>query len=101
MLEIDVNTNSFSINLEIEQDGSCSICNDGMSINTTSIVNDLGKELKIYYSIDNKYLFTSNSSLSLNIIGCRIMNNPTDNNHTCIPCNTDYYNLNPNNIKYC
>ena len=27
--------------------------------------------------------------------------NPTDNNYTCIPCNTDYYNLYINNVQYC
>ena len=99
---INIKTNSFfSTALQIEQDGSCPLCNDGISINTISIHEDLGKKLKIYYSIDNKYLFTTNSSLSLDIIGCPIMYNPTDNNYTCIPCNTDYYNLYPNNIEYC
>ena len=48
-----------------------------------------------------KDLFITNSSLSLDIIGCPIMYNPTNNNDTCIPCNTDYYSLYPNNIEYC
>ena len=46
---------------------------------------------------------TSNISsyLSLDIIRCPIMYNPNDNNYTCISCNTDYYNLYPNNTEYC
>ena len=100
-LGINIETNSFSTALEIEQDGLCPFCNDGISINTISIEDDIGKELRIYYSIDNKNLLTTNSYLYLDIVGCPIMYNPTVNNYTCIPCNTDYYNLYPNNIQYC
>ena len=88
----------FFIYLEIEQDGSCPLCNDGI-LNTISIQEDLGKELKINYSIDNN-LLTTNSFLSLNIVDVQL----------CIiqliimihiPCKPDYYNLYPNNIQYC
>ena len=100
-LMINIKTNLFSTTLQIEQDGSCQLCDDGLSINTISIEQDLGKELKIYYTIDNNMLFPADSYLSLYVVGCPIMYNPTDNNYTCIPCNTDYYNLYPNNIEYC
>ena len=36
----------------------------------------------------------------MDVIGYPIMCTPTDTDYTCIPCNCDYYNLNPNNVKF-
>ena len=38
-----IKNNRLSNNTQIEQDGSCLLCNDGISINTISIQDDIGK----------------------------------------------------------
>ena len=43
--------------------------------------------------IYSKFIF------NFDIIGSPTVYNQTDNNYTCITCNTDYYNLYTNNIE--
>ena len=88
-------------NLRILQDNTCSLCTNGIITNAISIQDDIGSNVILNISIAENNLYLTNSELNLFVTGCPIMSEPTQSNLTCIPCDTDKYNIYPNNIQFC
>ena len=100
-LQVNIETKLFSTFLEIFQGGQCPACDGGILINTISIKQDVGSVLILNLSIIDNVLYATNSKISVNITGCPIMYNPSPTNYSCIPCDTDNYNINPFNVENC
>ena len=87
--------------LEIMSNNECPRCKDGITINSISIDHDFGSKLTLIIAISQNEFYLTVPEILLNVTGCPLMNEPSPSNYTCVPCNTDYYNINPMNVERC
>eukprot|EP01083_Nonionella_stella_P105403 303163_1 len=86
--------------IEIE-DNACPVCETGILLNDISLKHSIGTVYTLDVFIKDSHFIALTPTISLNVTACPIGYGPESNNFTCIACNTDYYNLSPNNVREC
>ena len=79
---------------------SCLSADQAYLHSTMNIDPNSGSMSTLNTSMIKTPLILSNTTLSLNVTGCPIMYGPSPSNYTCIPCNTDYFNMNQFNVEH-
>eukprot|EP01084_Bolivina_argentea_P104884 187779_1 len=97
---ITLQFDTFSAILSIESGNICPLCDSGLILFDVSM-NDIGNKYPIHVSMDQNVLVVYQDNISINIYACPISFEPDFNNYVCQQCNTDYYNLLPNNTEKC
>eukprot|EP01084_Bolivina_argentea_P153048 266876_1 len=87
--------------INIEANGKCDVCDTGLLIHSLSISDHINSIYPFQVTIPNDLLIPEYPILKINITGCPIGSEPDLNNFTCKVCNTNYYNLQTDNINKC
>ena len=100
-VRIQLNGDTFSSEVIIDETGQCLLCETGVLINEISINQDVGAIYDVNIEVIDNVLILDEDIISLDITGCPIGYGSDANNFTCSVCDTDFYNLNEDNVDKC
>eukprot|EP01084_Bolivina_argentea_P240169 403555_1 len=98
-MSIKLERNTFLAILKIEEN-DCPLCQNALFLYDVSMDN-IGDHYDIKVSMEPNILISEYDTLHITIQACPTSQQPDLNQFVCQICNTNYYNLSPNNTRSC
>lgn len=101
LTEIRLATDSFLGIVEIEDDGECPLCAEGIVFSEVLLARDVGLQYTVQIAMADALLVLEQTAMTFNVTGCPSGYGADSNNLSCTLCGAGHYNIDRHSVRNC